>query len=229
VADLDLFQLGLALDALPPSSRCITPHTVAQRLSEFLIEWWQVGGDGVSLIQAFRLLPTKTVTSVVLRALAEIEATDPRYWSLPALDTLLPLLQVAAWQEAIAGRFLLEAVPVNGSRHRALSSLDLPWLIPDFSCSRLLHAGRVVYVEVRVRQSPIPVERWRERQPADEIKVALKNILSTNPDITGGKLETELYNHFSGKVTRAAVRNAIKQYAQKTIIRPGRPRKNKQK
>jgi hypothetical protein len=228
VADLDLFQLGLALDALPPSSRCITPLRVAQRLSEFLTEWWQAGDDGVSLAQAFRLLPTETITGVVLRALAEIEATDPRYWSLPALDTLLPLLRVAAWQELIAGRLLLEATPANGSRHRGLSPLDLPWFIPDFSCSRLLHDGRVVYDEVRARQSPAPapVERWRERQPADEIKAALENILSTNPDMTGGELETKLYNHFDGKVPRKAVRDVIKKYAPQTIIRPGRPRKN---
>jgi hypothetical protein len=215
VADLDLFRFGLALDALPPSPRYIAPHRVAQRLS-FLTEWWQAGGDAVSLAEAFRLLPTETVTGVVLRALAEIEATDPRYWSLPALDTLLPLLRVAAWQELIA----------NGSRHRMLSPLDLPWLIPDFSCSRLLHDGRVVYDEARVRQSPAPVERWRERQPADEIKVALENILSTNPDMTGGELETKLYNHFGGKMPRRALRDAIKKYALQVIRRPGRPRKN---
>jgi hypothetical protein len=226
VADLDLFQLGLALDALPPSPCCIAPLRVAQRLSELLTEWWQAGGDGVSLAEAFRLLPTETVTGVILRALTEIEATDPRYWSLPTLDTLLPLLRVAAWQQCIAGRLLLEAIPANGSRHRALSPLDLPWLIPDFSCSRLLHDGRVVYDEVRVRQLPAPVERWRERSPPNEIRIALENILSTKPDMAGGELETALYNHFGGKVTRDVARAAIKQHAPQTIRRRGRPRKN---
>jgi hypothetical protein len=227
VADFDLFRLGLALDALPPSPRYIAPLRVAQRLSELMTEWWQAGTDPVSLAEAFRLLSTETVTGVVQRALVEIEATDPRYWSLPALDTLLPPLRVAVWQELIAGgRLLLEAIPANGSRHRALSSLDLPCFVPDFSCSRLLHDGRVVYDEARVRQLPAPVKRWREQPPADEIRVALENILSTEPDMTGGALETALYNRFDGKVTRDVVRATIKQHAPQTIIRRGRPRKN---
>ena len=226
VADFDLFRLGLALDALPPSPRNIDPLNIAQRLSGFLTEWWQVGDDGVSLAEAFRLLPTETVTGVVLRALAEIEGTDPRYWSLPALDTLLPKLQVAVWQQAVDARLLLEAVPANGSRHRALSALDLPFLVPDFSDSRLLHDGRVVYAEVRVRQSPAPVKRWREEPSSADIEGALINILSTKPDMTGGALETALYNHFDGKVTRETVRAVIKKYAPQTIIRPGRPKKN---
>jgi hypothetical protein len=224
VADLDLFRLGLALDALPPSPRYIDPHRVAQRLSGFLTEWWQAEGDGVSLAEAFRLLPTETVTGVVLRALAEIEGTDPRYWSLPALDTLLPLLRVAVWQQAIDSQLLLEAVPANGSRHRALSPLDLPFLIPDFLDSRLLHNGRAVYAEVRVRQSPAPVKRWREEPSPADIKNALE--LLTKPSMTGGALETALYNHFDGRVTRDTVRAAIKKYAPQTVIRPGRPKKN---
>jgi hypothetical protein len=226
VTDLDLFRLGLALDALPPSPRYIDPHKVAQRLSGFLTEWWQAGGDGVSLAEAFRLLPTETVTGVVLRALAEIEGTDPRYWSLPALDTLLLLLRVAVWQQAIDSQLLLEAVPANGSRHRALSPLDLPFLIPDFSDSRLLHNGRAVYAEVRVRQSPAPVKRWRKEPSPADIKDALDNILSIRPGITGGALETALCNHFDGRVTRDTVRAAIKKYAPQTVIPPGRPKKN---
>jgi hypothetical protein len=235
VADLDLFRLGLALDVLPPSPRSVTPLKVAQGLAEFLTEWWQTGGDFVSLAQAFRLLPAETVAGVVLRALAEIQGTDPRYWSLPALDTLLPLLRVAAWQELIGGgSLLLEAVPANASRHRVLSPLDLPWLIPDFSGSRLLHDGRVAYAEARVRRVPVPVERWRKRPSEEEqkeIRIAIENILSTNPGIIGGELETKLYKHFDGKVIRTVLRAAIKghELAQKTIIRPGRPRKNKQK
>ena len=183
----------------------------------------------MSLAEAFRLLSTETVTGVVLRALAEIEGTDPRYWSLPALDTLLLKLRTAVWQQAIDAQLLLEAVPANGSRHRALSPLDLPFLIPDFSDSRLLHNGRAVYAEVRVRQSPAPVKRWREEPSPADIKNALDSILSTNPGMTGGALETAVYNHFDGRVPRETVRAAIKQHAQKTIIRRGRPRKNKQK
>ena len=232
MADLDLFQLGLALDALPPLPCYIAPLKVAQRLSEFLCEWWQAADEAVPLAEAFRLLSAEVVTGVVLRAMTEIEATDPRYWSLPALDTLLPLLQTAAWQALVGGRLLLEAVPAGASRHRTLSALDLPWLIPDFSCSRLLHDCRVVYDEVRVRQSPAPVERWRKRPSEEEegeIKVALENILAANPGMTGGQLETALYDYFGGRVTREVLRAAIKQHAQKTIIGRGRPRKNKQK
>jgi hypothetical protein len=227
VADLDLFRLGLALDALPPSPRSVTPLRVAQRLSEFLTESWQASAsDGAPLAEAFRLLLTETVTGVVLRALAEIQGTDPRYWSLPALDTLLPLLRVAAWQELIGGgSLLLEAVPANGSRHRVLSPLDLPWLIPDFPRSRLLHDGRVVYDEARVRRSLAPVKRWREHPSLADIESALADILSVKPTLAGEALENALRVQLGEGMTREAARAAIKQHAPLTIRKPGRPRK----
>jgi hypothetical protein len=133
---------------------------------------------------------------------------------------------VAAWQELIGGgSLLLEAIPVNGSRHRALSPLDLPWLIPDFPCSRLSHDGRVVYDEARVRRLPAPVKRWREHPPLANIERALANILLAKPTLAGEALENALCAQLGEGMTREAARAAIKQHAPQTIRRPGRPRK----
>ena len=71
-----MFQLGLALDALPPLPCYIAPLKVAKRLSEFLCEWWQAADEAVPLAEAFRLLSAEVVTGVVLRAMTEIETTD---------------------------------------------------------------------------------------------------------------------------------------------------------
>jgi hypothetical protein len=77
--------------------------------------------DHVLLAEAFRLLDADAVAGAVLRGTVELEREgDPRYWTFPTLEELLPALRELAWQRVLAGNLLVEGIEgIRGKRHRS--------------------------------------------------------------------------------------------------------------
>jgi hypothetical protein len=104
---------------------------------------------------------------------------DPRHWVFPPLADLLPPLRALAWQEALAGKFVLEGIKgITGRRHYPLTPALLPRLTPDWELSRLLRDGRDEYIDVRIRSMPAAAlpRPWQGGKPSrNEIKAAVED------------------------------------------------------
>jgi hypothetical protein len=179
VAVQDAVEIEFRIALLPPISR--GAHLAGPQLhAERLIEIWKADSE-VPLGEAFRLLDVETVERVILRTVVagDYDEGDPRHWHFPPFSNLLPSLREAAWQEILAGTFVLEAIKgITGRRYRPLVPALLPRLAPDWELSRLTRDGRDEYIEVRVRPMPaadIPWP-WRQKKPSrDELKDAVED------------------------------------------------------
>jgi hypothetical protein len=177
VAVLGAVEIELRIALLPPISR--GAHLAGPQLhAERLVALWEADG-AVALGEAFRLLDVEAVAGVLRTVVAgDYDSGDPRHWHFPPFADLLPELREAAWQEALAGRLVLEAIKgITGRRHQPLVPALLPRLIPDWVLSRLTRDGRDEYIDVRVRPMPataIP-RPWQEKPSRDELKDAVED------------------------------------------------------
>jgi hypothetical protein len=230
VADLGLAEIEFRLARLPPMSRGVHlkgPALYAERLCEL----WKVDGD-VSLGEAFRLLDAGAVEAVRWRTIATDDfadrPTNPRYWSFPSLEELLPPLREQAWQEMPASTLMVEAIKgVRGKRHRVVRPAELPRLTPDWDLARLTLDGRDEFVDVRVRQpAGEPVKKaWRASISETDLRAAAEAIAQACEPGTrlsesefGTRLKTQTGRH---DLTRKAVRTALNDYAPQLKIQPG--------
>jgi hypothetical protein len=170
-------EIEFRIALLPPISR--GAHLAGPtRHAERLIALWKADG-AVALGEAFRLLDVEAVVGAIWRTLATGEySDDPHYWHFPPLADLRPPLREAAWQEALAGKLVLEAIKgVTGRRHYPLAPALLPRLTPDWELARLTRDGRDEYIEVGAR--PIAAaglpKPWQEKPSRDEIKAAVED------------------------------------------------------
>jgi hypothetical protein len=189
--------------------------------AERVVELWKADG-AIALTGAFRLLDVGTVAGVILRTVVagDYDKGDSRHWHFPPFADLLPPLREAAWQEILAGTFVLEAVKgMAGRRHYPLVPALLPRLTPDWELSRLTRDGRDEYIEVRVRPMPatdIP-RPWRAEKPSpDAIAATTKEIAKANPRpalLSLAKFWAALKDHLGPSVTRKQARDALKKHA----------------
>jgi hypothetical protein len=172
-------EIELRIALLPPIPR--GAHLVGPQLhAERLTALWKADG-AVALVEAFRLLDEETIAGVILRTVVagDYDKGDLRYWQFPPFADLLPPLREAAWQEALAGKLVLEAIKgVRGKRHRTILPAELPRLIPDWELARLILGDRGEFIAVRVRRPPVePVKAtWREQIPEKALENAMKDI-----------------------------------------------------
>jgi hypothetical protein len=173
----------------------------------------------VPLVQAFRLLDVPAVAGAVLRGMVELEQEgNPRYWTFPTLEELLPELRELAWQRMLASSLLVEGIKgIRGKRYRSLLPAELPRLAPDWELSRLTRDGRDEFIDVRVRHAPAaPVKRaWRESPSRGALKNAAEDVAQRYPH--GAKPS---FKEFWGAlkklipgVTRTDAQTALKDYA----------------
>ena len=122
---IPLAELALRILILPPISRGMHfagPNCGPEQHARRLVKLWQVAeNDHVLLAEAFRLLDADAVADAVLRGTVELEREgDPRYWTFPTLEELLPALRELAWQRVLAGNLLVEGIEgIRGKRHRS--------------------------------------------------------------------------------------------------------------
>jgi hypothetical protein len=233
-------ELALRIALLPPISRGVFAMEAARQFSAQLIELWRKVDDDVALGGVYRLLDAETVAGVVLRILAETEGTDPRYWTLPDLDALLPALRAEAWEEIMAGRLLVEAV--KAGQHQTLAPVLLRQLVPDWQWSsvgeftdarvrRLPETGRVAEAGVisgnlsvaldAVTSSAAGTVAAKQKRPSwlslrSAIKVAVGNIVEAHR-------EPLPFNEFWPALNDALgqhVPRSIARKAQKTFVPP---------
>jgi len=175
---LGVAEIELRIALLSPISR--DAHLAGPQLhAERLIELWRSPDGDVALTEAFRLLDVDAVAGVIWRTVTANEYRgDSRHWIFPPLVDLLPPLRALAWEEALAGRLVLEGVKgLTGRRHHPLAPALLPRLTPDWDLSRLTRDGRDEYIEVRVRSMPatdIP-RPWQKKPSRDELKDAVED------------------------------------------------------
>jgi hypothetical protein len=189
VEAIPLAELAFRILILPPISRgthFVGPNSGPKLQAQRVVEAWQVPqGDPVPLIQAFRLLDVPAVAGAILRGIVELEREgDPRYWTFPTLEELLPELRELAWQRMCAGSLLVEGIKgIRGKRHRSLLPAELPRLVPDWELSRLTRDGHDEFIDVRVQRAPAePVKKaWREKPSPTDIKVAVQEIDRAHP------------------------------------------------
>jgi hypothetical protein len=212
-------ELELRIALLPPISRGV--HLAGPRLhAERLIKVWAADGE-VAFGEAFRLLDIETVAGVILRTVSANEYEgDPRHWIFPPFADLLPALREAAWQEILAGKFVLEAIKsIRGRRHQPLAPAALPRLTPDWELSRLTRDGRDEYIEVRVRPMPatdIP-RPWQEKPSPDAIAAVAKAIAKAYPPpdarLSLAKFWAALKDQLGSSVTRIQALDALEKHA----------------
>jgi hypothetical protein len=185
---IPLAELALKMALLPPICRgrrlagpggaaLAGPRLHAHRLTVL----WQVPDDDqVTLSEAFRLLDAEAVEGAIWRVMVARERNgDPRYWTFPEIDELLPALRELAWQDMLAGMLLVEASKgVRGKHYRTILPAELPRLVPDWELSRLVFSGRDEFVDVRVQRAPAEAVKkaWRKKYSHDELKDAAKKI-----------------------------------------------------
>ena len=177
------FELALQIALMPPISA--GAHLAGPKLhADRLIELWKVAdGDDVPLAEAFRLLDAEAIEGAIFRVtLARERKHDPRYWTFPEIEELLPELNELAWQGMLAGTLLVKAIKgVHGKRYRTVLCAELPRLEPDWQLSRLVLSGRDEFIDVRVQRAPTePVKKaWRKPYTDDELKPATEALAKT--------------------------------------------------
>lgn len=211
---IPLAELVLRIALLSPISRGV--HLDGPRLhAERLVALWQADDDAV-LSEAYRLLDAAAVARAIMRLAVEIEHGDPRYWTFPELEELLPALRDLAWDEILAGRLTVEAVAgVHEGRRRRIPPVQLQRLEPDWPLSRLTHAGQDEFTDVRVRRV-VPRAPKRQRPPSRAtMRAALKKIeagLSPDTVPSFAELWAALRNEV-GPISRQSAREALIEYA----------------
>jgi hypothetical protein len=220
-------EIELRIALLPPISR--GAHLAGPRLhAERLVELWKADGE-VVFAEAFRLLDVETVAGVILRTVTANEYEgDPRHWIFPPFADLLPPLREAAWQEALAGRIVLEAIKgVTGRRHYPLAPALLPRLTPDWELLRLMRDGRDVWIDVRVRLMPaIDIPRpWQPKPSPEKIKTATEEIAKAHPPPDGQLSFANFWAALKARagvgVTKRQALAALDKYAPHLRGRPG--------
>ena len=215
---------------LPPISRgaLVSEERPARALAgpwlhaERLVELWKTDGV-VALAEAFRLLDVEAVAGVILRTAVAGDYDnkgDLRHWHFPPFTDLLPPLREAAWQEALAGKLVLEAIKgVRGKRHRTILPAELPRLIPDWELARFTLGDRDEFTAVRVRRpSAEPVKAtWREQIPEKALENAMKDIARAYEG-KARPLEKDIVKEMRNRLRRPdlprdVIRGALKNYA----------------
>jgi hypothetical protein len=228
VADpLPAAELELRIALLPPISRGTHfggPALHARRL----VELWKVDpGVDVSLAQAFRLLDVNAVEGAIWRALGAQEyAGEPRHWTFPGIEGLLPELRELSWQDILGGTLITEAIKgVRGKRHRTVLPAELPRLKPDWELSRLTVDGRDVFIDVRIRRAPsAPVKKnWREPSSEKVLKSVMQDIERPYPPDAKPPFK-EIFAALRDRLPdlpRDVARNALIKYAPRLCGRRG--------
>jgi hypothetical protein len=223
---LPLAELEFRIVLLPPISRGAHlggPALHARRL----VKLWKVDGDDdLPLAQAFRLLNAEAVERAIMRSLVALEYPgDQRHWVFPRLETLLPNLREASWQEMLAGTLLTEGKKdARTKQHRTVLPPELARLTPDWELSRLTRGCADEFIDVRVRREPAePAKKnWREHPSKEKVEAAMQDIAKEYPpahkysqdtrrpslDEILGKLKDRL-----GDVTRKQARDALTEVA----------------
>lgn len=213
-------EIELRTALLPPISR--GAHLAGPRLhAERLVELWRSPAGEVPLAEAFRLLDVDAVAGAILRTVLVNEYEgDPRYWHFPPFADLLLPLREAAWQEALAGKLVLEAIKgLRGKRHRTLLPAELPRLIPDWELARLTLGDRDEFTAVRVRRSPAkPVKATcREQIPEKALENTMRDIALAHegkPRPREKDIVEEMRNRLGRPdLPRDVIRSAVKSYA----------------
>jgi hypothetical protein len=172
-------ELEFRIALLTPISR--SAHLASpRRHAERLVKLWHSPDGEVSLAEAFRLLGVDAVAGVIQRVATERDYQgDPRIWHFPPLAELLPELREAAWQEALAGKLVLEGVKgIRGRRHQPVELALLPRLTPEWELARLTRDGRDEWIDVRacpIAAAALP-KPWQKGKPScHEIKAAAQD------------------------------------------------------
>jgi hypothetical protein len=221
------FELSLQIALLPPLSR--GEHLAGPRLhAQRLVELWQVAADDdVPLAEAFRLLDMEAVEGAIWRVtVARERKHDPRYWTFPEIEELLPKLRELAWQRMLAGTLLVEANKgLRGKRYRTVLSTELPRLVPDWRLSRLMLSGRDEFIDVHVQRAPMESTKkaWRKSYADDELKTATEAVAQTcgpGEQPSFGDFWKALQRTLKG-VTRRQAQHALRKFAPRLRGRPG--------
>jgi hypothetical protein len=213
---IPLAELAFRILILPPIPRgahLVGPDWHARRL----VELWQVTESDVLLADAFRLLDVNAVAGAILRGTVELKHEgDPRYWTFPTLEKLLPELRELAWQRMLAGSLLVEGISIRGKRHRSVLPTELPRLTPDWELSRLTQGGRDEFIEVRIQRAPDepPAKKtWREKPSNAQVESALADIAKGYPagaQPAADEVLDKIRKRLGPEVTRSQVRAALK-------------------
>jgi hypothetical protein len=225
VEQLDWLDLELKIASLPLISRGAHlkgPILHAQRLKEL----WKAAGE-VVLGEVFRLLPDPIVADVLLRATASDDyavRSDPRHWTFPSLEEVVRLLRAQAWQELLAGRFVITAIVQGKRKRRGVKPVELAHLEPDWTLGRLQSGGVDRFVDVRVRPKPEPKLEPEFKSPTvPDWKDAVEKL---PPNLTEAGRHKALEGLLGGPLRRDDARGAVKQY-RPGLVKRGRPRKKK--
>jgi hypothetical protein len=215
----------LLLPEISRSAHLDGPILQARRLADL---WKVEGDDDLPLAQAFRLLDPEAIAGTILRTLYMFDKdypSDPRYWTFPSLEDLLPELRDLSWQLMLDRTLSVEAIKgVRGKRHRTVLPAELLRLAPDWELSRLILDGRDEFIDVRVRRAPVePAKRaWGEHPSKSEVEAAMVEVAKEYPspqeyprdaprpafDEVWAKLKARL----GDGVTRKQARDALKKY-----------------
>jgi len=220
---ISLAELAHRILILPPISRgthFAGPNCGPEQHARRLVELWLVPeSDHVLLAEAFRLLDVNAVADAILRSMVELEREgDPRYWTFPTLEELLPKLRELAWQRMLSASLVVEGIKgIRGKRHRSVLPAELPRLTPDWELSRLTQGDRDEFIEVRVQRTSAkpPVKKaWRNKPSNADVRSALAEIAKGYPpDARPAEKEIlrKVRDHRLGSgATRSQVRAALK-------------------
>jgi hypothetical protein len=194
-----------------------------------LVDLWKVEShDDVPLVQAFRLLDPEAVAGTILRMLYMSDKdyrSDPRHWTFPPLEDLLPELRDLSWQLMLDRTLSVEAIRgMRGKRHRTVLPAELLRLAPDWELSRLILDGRDEFIDARARRASIEPAKgpWGEHPSKSDVAAAMVEVAKEYPspqeyppdaprpsfDAVWAKLKARL----GDGVTRKQARDALKKY-----------------
>lgn len=235
---IPLAELALRIAMLPPISRGVHlagPILHARRLIEL---WKGDGDDGVSLMEAFRLLDAEAVDGALMRTGMKMadegfEFGDARHWAFPDFEAALPELRATAWEWMSTGRLQVEAKKdIRAKQHREVLPAELARLAPDWELSRLMRAGIDELIDVRVRHAPAePIQAaepiqgaWRKPKRAELQAAALAIAQRCEPGVRLS--QADFWTRMKAQMgrpdlTRQQARTALDDYAPQLKIQPG--------